>query len=229
MKHRWPLIHSLIAAVVLLSLFLPMLPMKQIVIPSVTLQIIDEQTRLPLEGIKVHADCNYSKPKWAFWFGIYGFFGANYIGRNWTNGICFSEDFISDKNGMVTIPKRIKFSGDNGHIREYYWVNLSQILFDKNGLPDYFTTNSYPKSLDTLYDGIAIQRYNLSLSNKSPPWSLEANGLVQQSSSTFPEARASFIVKLRPRNSGNPQGFNPNIATKSPNHPATGAAHQATF
>jgi len=201
MKHRLLLIYSLIAAAVLLSLFFPMLPTKQIVVPSVTLQIIDEQTRLPLEGIKVHTDCSYSKAKWAFWFGIYGFFGANYIGHDWTNEMCFSEDFISDKNGMVTIPKRIKFSGDNGNIREYYWINLSQVLFDKKGLPDYFNTNSYPESLNKLYHGITIQRYNLSLSNKSPAWSLEANGLVQQSSSTFPETRTSFTVKLRPRSS----------------------------
>jgi len=183
MKRRWILVCLLIIGVAWV-LFAPMLP-RQIVVPSITFKIIDEQTGLPLEGIKVHTDCRYAKSKLTI--GIFARYGQ-------TNEICLSSDFVSDKDGVVAIPARTKISSNYGSLDEYYWINLSQVSFDKNGLPDYFTTNCYPKPLNALHEGVSIRRYGLSSSNESPMWQMEGSPLVNQNAPNL------FMVRLR-RNS----------------------------
>jgi len=173
-------------AMVLLTMPSCMLPTKQIEIPSVTLKIIDEQTGLPIEGIQVHADCGYARPKTIL--GIVAQIDS------FTSKTCFPADFVSDKNGMVVIPKRTKLSSNYGRIEEGYWINLSGLFVVESGWIRRSKGES-PQNPNTLYDGIFLSRWGLSPSGELPPWQIEENALVQHQTSTA--EGDVFILKLR--------------------------------
>jgi len=194
MKHRWIPVCLSMMAMILLTMPSCMLPTKQIKVPSVRLKIIDEQTGLPIEGIQVHTDCGYMRPKTILGIvaQIDSFTGKTY----------FSADFVSDKDGVVTIPKRTKLSSNYGRISEGYWINLTGHF--ESG----YYSSSKGESLqnpNTLYDGVFLVRYNIAPSGESQPWQREeGNALVpmQQQSSTA-EGKV-FILKLHRRTSPSP-------------------------
>ncbi|WP_152032868.1 hypothetical protein [Ereboglobus luteus] len=197
MKHNRRLLVLFIVAIISAPLSTATLSAKSIKIPPTVFKIVDEDTGRPIEGIKLRLLWCYSQPRF-----------RSGMAKNISMKKYCSEDYTSDKNGMVSLSGKTIHSFKYGDVFETYWVNLSEYFNEYTlgkGHMNLFDKESAHNPNKT-YGGIILHRTNRDIHVKSY-WDISkpGNALVWQQwlkrdASNETEA---IVLKLRLRdNSG---------------------------
>lgn len=134
---------------------------QKIVVGSITLKILDDETNEPVSGVAVYSECKTARPR---------FFLGMPLLDNGVFSTCFEQKYVSGSDGLVIIPERMKTGQKRERLyAETYWINI-----EKNA-----DANTAKRIIDTKYGGIYLSQSYGGGKTIVEPWRVSNNIWMQ--------------------------------------------------